>query len=272
VAGYEKAHGYCFEVPAKSDSLITDPLPLKAMGRFVHEAIAVDPATGIVYLTEDRLTAGFYRFIPKVKGRLAEGGRLQIAAVKNAKNYDTRTGQTVGKRLTVTWVDIEDPDPKNAETDDLAVYKEGQAKGAATFARLEGCWYGRGSIYLDGTNGGDKKMGQIFRYEPTSENEGILTLLFESKDRNVLAMPDNLCVSPRGGLVLCEDSEEPQQHIRGLSSEGHLFDFARNVLVGFENQEFAGATFSPDGQTLFVNVQTPGMTCAIWGPWERGAL
>jgi secreted PhoX family phosphatase len=270
--GHEKAHGYCFEVPSKADRLQANPIPLTAMGRFVHEAIAVDPATGIVYLTEDRETAGFYRFLPKVKGRLAEGGRLQIAAIKDAKNYDTRTGQTVGKTLTVTWVDIEDPDPKNAESDSLTVYKEGQAKGAATFGRLEGCWYGRGSIYIDATDGGDKKLGQVFRYEPTGDAEGRLTLLFESADRAVLAMPDNLCVSPRGGLVVCEDSEEPVQHVRGLSPQGNLFDFAKNVLAGYEDQEFAGACFSPDGSTLFLNIQTPGITCAIWGPWERGAL
>lgn len=58
------------------------PPALKAMGRFVHEAIAVDPQTGIVYETEDRGTSGFYRFIPDSKGNLADGGKLQMLAIK----------------------------------------------------------------------------------------------------------------------------------------------------------------------------------------------
>ncbi|GAB4452395.1 MAG: DUF839 domain-containing protein [Armatimonadaceae bacterium] len=271
-AGFAKDHGYCFEVASRADGKMSDPVPLKAMGRFVHEAVAVDPRSGIVYLTEDRGTAGFYRFIPKKKGKLAEGGRLQIAAVKDRKNFDTRSGQKPGATYTLVWVDIEDADPKNAEDEPMAVYNEGQAKGAATFARLEGCWYGQGSIFIDATNGGDKQLGQIFQYTPQGDAEGKLTLLFESPDPQVLAMPDNLCVSPRGGLVLCEDSDETNQYVRGLTMKGELFDLIRNILPGYETQEFAGATFSPDGQTLFVNVQTPGITCAIWGPWDKGAL
>lgn len=270
--GFGKEHGYCFEVTTTKPGQHSTPVPLTAMGRFVHEAIAVDPATGIVYLTEDRKTSGFFRFLPKKPGKLAEGGRLQMLCIKDAPGFDTRTKQTVGKPLSVTWVPIDDPDPRNAEADDLAVYKEGVSKGAATFARLEGCWYGSGNIFLDATNGGDKSLGQIWRYEPMGADEGRLILLFESPDAAVLAMPDNLCVSPRGGLVLCEDSEEPSQFVRGLTPGGEIFDFARNMVAGNEDSEFAGATFSPDGQTLFLNVQTPGLTCAIWGPWERGAL
>jgi uncharacterized protein len=271
-AGHEKPHGYCFEVASRADGATADPIPLKAMGRFVHEAIAIDPKTGVVYLTEDRGTAGFYRFLPKNKTKLAEGGRLQIAAVKGRKNFDTRTGQKMGAAYTLVWVDIEDPDPKNAEAEVLAVYKEGQAKGAATFARLEGAWYGNGSVFINATDGGDQKMGQVWRYTPNGDAEGQLTLLFESPDASVLAMPDNLCVSPRGGLVICEDSDETNQNVRGLTPKGELFDFARNILPGYETQEFAGSCFSPDGKTLFFNIQTPGVTCAVWGPWERGAL
>lgn len=242
------------------------------MGRFVHEAIAIDPRSGVVYLTEDRKSAGFYRFHPRVKNRLAEGGRLEIAVVKDAPQADLRTGQTMGKSLPVTWVPIEDPDPKNAETDELAVYKEGVSKGAATFARLEGCWYGNGAIFLNATNGGDKGFGQIWRYEPVNEGFGKLTLLFESVDKSVLNMPDNLCVSPRGGLVLCEDNDQGNQYVRGLSSKGFLFDFAKNIVPGHETGEFAGATFSPDKKTLFFNMQDPGVTVAVWGDWKRGAL
>ncbi|MGH9880366.1 MAG: alkaline phosphatase PhoX, partial [Pyrinomonadaceae bacterium] len=84
--GFSKRHGYCFEVPAAADKPV-DPVPLKAMGRFVHEALAVDPHTGIVYLTEDRATSGFYRFTPSKPGKLAAGGKLQMLAVRDQPHF-----------------------------------------------------------------------------------------------------------------------------------------------------------------------------------------
>ena len=268
--GFTMEHGYCFEVFAKDDEL-KKAEPIKAMGRFVHEAIAVDPKTGIVYETEDFATAGLYRYVPKRKGKLAEGGRLQTLAIKDKPKYDTRTGQKQGAQFAVYWVDIDDPDPASAATDPASVYKQGQAKSAATFSRLEGIWYGAGSIFFTSTNGGDKRRGQVWRYTPRGKDDGILTLLFESPDVAVLDGPDNLCVSPRGGLVICEDGSE-EQFLRGLTADGRIFDFAKNIAPGLERMELAGATFSPDGKTLFFNIQRPGLTFAIWGPWEEGAL
>ncbi|MBC7932676.1 MAG: DUF839 domain-containing protein, partial [Rubrivivax sp.] len=269
--GFARPHGYCFEVAASSDSVVA-PEPLKAMGRFVHEAIAVDPKTGIVYETEDRQTAGFYRYVPNEKGRLAAGGRLQMLAVLDRTGYDARTGQQVGSVLSVVWVDIENPDPPEAEQDAFAIYKQGIARGGATFARLEGCWHGEGRIYFSSTNGGDKGLGQVWEYQPQGKTDGLLKLLYESPNAEALRAPDNLCVSPSGrGLVVCEDGEGTQR-VRGLTHEGRIFDLASNLVPGFENKEFAGATFSPDGETLFVNVQTPGLTFAVWGPWNKGAL
>ena len=270
LGSFDQNHGYCFEVPALADSQAA-PVPLKQMGRFVHEAVAVDPATGIVYETEDQGAAGFYRFIPNKKRRLAEGGRLQMLAIKDQPKYDTRIKQKAGASLPVVWVDIDDPDPAEADTQPRAVYNQGLAKGAATFARLEGCWFGHKRIFFNSTSGGDARLGQVWEYLPVDKSSGHLTLVFESPAANILDMPDNICVSPRGGLVLCEDGRE-EQMIRGLTRKGQVFDFAKNVVQGFERMEFAGATFSPDGETLFVNIQTPGLTFAIWGPWKRGAL
>ena len=78
IGGFAKPHGYCFEVSASANNAVT-PVPLKAMGRFVHEAIAVDSKSGVVYLTEDNNPSGFYRFLPKRNKRLAEGGTLPAA-------------------------------------------------------------------------------------------------------------------------------------------------------------------------------------------------
>ncbi|MEO1959484.1 MAG: alkaline phosphatase PhoX, partial [Paracoccus sp. (in: a-proteobacteria)] len=133
-----KDHGYIYEVPVSAEDEV-QAVPHKAMGRFVHEAAAVDPKTGYVYMTEDRGTAGFYRFIPNSAGDLASGGRLQMLKVKARPNYNTTSGQRVDKPLPVEWVDIENPDPAEAETDPLAVFKQGQEKGGAIFSRLEGC-------------------------------------------------------------------------------------------------------------------------------------
>lgn len=265
--GYSKDHGYIFEVPSSNDGL-TEPEPYKAMGRFVHEAVAIDPDTGIAYETEDRNTAGFYRFLPNDTQDLGAGGRLQMLAIKGRPNYDTRTGQRVGKPLPVEWVDIENPDPESAEQNSLAVYQQGQAEGGATFDRLEGCWYGDGSVFMSATSGGDAELGQVWQYRPRGNSGGQLILLFESESPEMLDAPDNITVSPRGGLAVCEDGDG-EQYVRGLTQQGRIFDFALNVE---NDREFAGANFSPDGETLFVNVQTPGRTFAIWGPWEDGAL
>ena len=275
--GRGKDHGYIFEVDARADEQV-DAVPLRAMGRFVHEAVAVDPRDGTVYETEDRETGGFYRFLPRVKGKLREGGRLQMLRVPDRRGLDTRRGETAGVRYRVDWVDIRDPDPAGAEADSLSVYKQGIAEGAATFARLEGCWYSDGSVFFHATNGGDLRLGQVWQYRPgPGPGEGELSLVFESTSREMLDQPDNLTVSPRGGIVICEDAGEVC-HLRGLTRDGRIFDFARNIL---NSNEFAGACFSPDGKTLFVNIQGDvrsgqsgilGRTFAIWGPWENGAL
>lgn len=264
---YSQPHGYVFEVPAAATSPVA-PEPLKAMGRFVHEAVAVDPRTGIVYETEDRGSSGFYRFLPVDPQRLSAGGRLQMLAVKGKPNYDTRTGQRVGKPLPVEWVDIEDPDPVDAEANPLAVFQQGAAKGGATFDRLEGAWEGDGSIFINSTGGGDASSGQVWEYRPRGISGGQLILVFESPGPDLLDAPDNITVSPRGGLLLCEDGDG-DQFLRGVTSAGQIFDFGMNTL---NNSELAGATYSPDGQTLFVNIQSPGISFAISGPFERGEL
>lgn len=271
-----RPHGYIFEVPVDGAPV---PEPLRAMGRFVHEAVAVDPVTGIVYETEDQLTSGLYRFIPKERGLLAKGGRLEMLKVEGRQRFDTRTNQRVGRSMKVEWVEIDRPDePETADA--LAVYRQGARKGGATFGRLEGAWYGDGRIFVVSTNGGDAKMGQVWAYEPeTSE----LTLIFESPSAQVARNLDNITVSPSGALVVCEDGGGTQpQRVHALTRDGEIFPIAQNNIVldgrkngfkgDFRTREFAGATFSPDGRWLFVNAQTPGMTFAITGDWRAAGL
>ena len=285
--GFDRRHGYIFEVPAAAEGPV-DPVPLRDMGRFVHEAVAVDPDTGIVYETEDtwyvpdRMPgAGLYRFIPNQPGRLAEGGRLQMMAVTGEPGYLTARGQTAGDTLPVHWVDIDDPDPQEADSDVLAVFRQGLEKGAARFARLEGAFHGDGGIYVVSTNGGDATAGQVFHYRPIDDDAGELSVVFESPSKEVLDSPDNIVISPRGGLVMCEDGSG-EQYVRGLDREGRIVNLVRSPHREGDPQpgEFAGSCFSPDGRVLFFNVQggrriggsVPSVTYALWGPWEDGPL
>jgi secreted PhoX family phosphatase len=274
----EKAHGYVFDVPVDGAPTRT---PLVAMGRFVHEAVAVDPRSGIVYQTEDARRAGLYRFVPATPGRLADGGRLQMMAVRGQPRLDLREGQAAGVRYGVFWVDIGDPDRPHADpaaADGSGVFSQGLEAGGAIFARLEGACYADGKLFVTSTDGGNARMGQVWELDVDRQE---LRLVFESPGADVLNMPDNLTSSPRGGLVLCEDGTA-NPCIHGLTTDGRVFRFARNTvrlagerngIVGdFSTSEFAGATFSPDGRWLFVNVQSPGITLAITGPWEMGII
>jgi secreted PhoX family phosphatase len=159
----------------------------------------------------------------------------------------------------------------------MAVGKQGRAKGGAIFARLEGCCADAdGRIYFTSTSGGDNGGGQIWRYDHVTRDEGRLTLLFESPGRDLLDMPDNVCVMPKSQMLfVCEDSDyigvgaTPENYIRILTPDGRITEMVRNIAPKFERSEFAGVTFSPDGKTLFFNIQYLGATFAVWGDWSR---
>jgi secreted PhoX family phosphatase len=268
-------HGYIFEVPGDG---VGDPVPLRDMGRLSHEAVAVDPATGFVYETEDAgNTSGFYRFKPSTPGRLSDGGELSMLKVRAINLVNLGASYANGTTFDVEWVPIATPDNPAAIAGNF-VWLQGRAQGAATFARLEGCWYGNDAkIYVVSTSGGIGQ-GQIWEYDPAAET---IRLLFQSPGPEVLNAPDNITVSPRGGLVLCEDGNG-EEFMHGLTVDGEIFPFAKNnvVLAGernriagdFRGSEWAGACYSPDGRWLFANIQSPGITFAIRGPWMSGAL
>lgn len=262
-------HGYVFEVPATDDPALADPRPIKEMGRFNHEAICVDPATGIVYLTEDRHDGLFYRFIPTQKNNLHAGGRLQALALKGRKSFDTRNWPDVdgekiyaGEKLQTEWIDLSDIDSPN---DDLRL--RGFAQGAARFARGEGAWFGNNELYFTCTSGGPIKKGQIFRYTPGKNEgngaDGNLELFVETTNEEILKNCDNLTIAPWGEVMLCED--DPAPYLRGVTTSGQVYTFAKNRLDG----EFTGICFSPSGKTMFVNIQHHGLTLAIQGTWRK---
>jgi len=291
-----KLHGFLFEVPGKDK---TSARPLTDLGLMEHEAAAVDPETGIVYITEDNGDiSGLYRFLPDKPlggaGSLEAGGRLEMLAVAESPRADLREPEQ-GRQLVVSWVAIDDPGmlPEREERPGQWVgqsgpYRQGREKGGARFRRLEGCWFSGGRLVFADTEGGSAGLGAIWVYTPGEGNEaGTLEALFVSPAREAGEHPDNLTLRPGGGLVFCEDGSQPNR-VMGVTGQGATFPVAENNLqldfpdikaVGrdpavlrpqdYRSSEWAGACFSPDGGTLFVNIQVPGITFAITGPWQR---
>lgn len=300
---WAEEHGYNFFVPGGGDHQPPTADPFRAMGRFAHKAIIRDPVSGIFYQTEDAgpgRGSGFYRYQPATAD--ARTGRLQMLAVKAWPRADLRHGQRLFKPLPVEWVDIADPDPgpitESGSPHATSVFAQGTASGGAVFNRLGGLWNGGKSVFFASRNGGDAKTGvvdsdgyeqgygQIWEYRPRGDAGGQLILVFESPGGDVLDWPDQLLVTPRGAILLCDRgrrggggmaaataSAGPSRLI-GITRTGDAFELASNRLNG---TALAGPCFSPDSSTLFVNIAGDyaagsGMTLAITGPWESGAL
>ncbi|WP_247232299.1 alkaline phosphatase PhoX [Telluribacter sp. SYSU D00476] len=272
--GCQKDHGFVFEVPATDYPRLHPAVPIKPMGRMNHEAVAVDPRTGIVYMTEDISDSLIYRYLPTVPRQLHKGGTLQALMIRDQKSVDTRNWPTltapvfpVGQTFDVMWVDLEE-----VESPDDDLRYQGFDKGAARFARTEGMWFGNNEVYFACTNGGKSQLGQVFRYVPSSQegkpqeksSPGKLELFIESNSTELLQNCDNLTVAPWGDVILCEDNDHP--FLVGVTPKGELYRLAENVA---HKTEFAGGVFSPTGETYFVNMQGTGMTIAITGPWHK---
>jgi secreted PhoX family phosphatase len=277
--GSNKDHGWVFEVPSTAKGLVK-PVPLKAMGRFQHEAAAIDPRTGVVYLTEDSFDHKglFYRFLPNDRADLAKGGKLQALGFRDApEGGDARNFAgdpvvwTPGAWKDVTWIDLDGIDNPN---EDLRF--RGQKAGAAFVGRGEGVFTGKDGIYFTCTSSGPTGNGQILKYVPSrfegqaqeASEPGRLQLFVQPADERVMDYGDNIAISPWGHIFVCEDrySETDRNHLKGVTPDGRVYTIARNVYVG--NAELAGVCFAPDGKTVFVNIYAPGITVAITGPWD----
>jgi secreted PhoX family phosphatase len=271
VPGSGVPHGYCFEVDAHTDGPV-DPIPIRAAGRFSHEAVAW--LDGVLYETEDRGDAAFYRFLPRRRpresGDLASfGGTLQALVVRGRPNFDANTANP-GESYPVAWVTIEEPNPLQD-----TVRAEAQSKGAAIFDRTEGAWTADGRVYFDCTTGGEAQLGQLWEYRPRGRDGGELKLIYESTNAATLESPDNVVVVPHTGDVWLQEDGGDEQFVRGVTRQGEIYDFAKTVI---NETEFCGGTFSPDGTTFFVCQQgdrgapsqgpeRDALMYAIWGPF-----
>ena len=306
-------HGYVYEVPSPRRGAAS-AVPIKDMGFMDHEAVAMDPFSGLFYLTEDNgNNSGFYRFTPNKRcwriGDLEAGGTLEMLRVVDQANADLANVQT-GDEFVVDWVPIDEPNadpelfvapapdfPDISGAGKSGPYLQGEAYGGAKFNRGEGCWYRYGLIYFVDTSGGPAGKGVVWVYRPPRRHQqyGTLKALFVSPDEATADNPDNITISPRGGILVCEDGGGALDdsgerlfgaRLVGINRDGSSFIFGENNVViesamndrpfvlpdDYRGREFAGATFSYLGSVLFVNIQTPGITFAITGPWRRGSL
>ena len=210
----------------------------------------------------------------------------------------------IGDEYELEWVDIADPDadprvvvgqPGGVSLGAMAGPTfEAMSKGCARMSRGEGIWHSAGKMYLVDTGAGVDSRARVGQGEGAVWELNLATMriraLFVSANQAVGNNPDNIVVSPRGGILLCEDGGFGDAGIRmlGLNPAGEAYTFCRNnvtlssaqiagagknVSAGeYRGSEFAGACFDPTGRVLFLNVYSPGFTVAISGPWARGNL
>jgi uncharacterized protein len=279
--GYTKDHGFIFEVGFQREHR-TVPEPLTAMGRFQHEAIAMDPRNGVVYETEDAFDFPFglfYRFLPnRPKGgfdSLRAGGTLEAMRVPGVP--DLSEIDEIGASFDgIEWVEV--PDPLAKQT---PIRNQDFGRGGITHAqKLEGCYWGGRCVYFVSSfakseegSAGDH-YGQVWRYDPERNQLTLVVIFGPDSDLDMPGEePDNICLAPSGGLMVCEDGQGAQ-HVYGLTHRGDVYPMARNGQnIGTPEEpawgEFAGVTFSPDDRTMFVNCYTPGTTFAVTGPFRR---
>lgn len=255
----DTSHGYVFL--CRTDAArVTPPRKITGYGRCRHEAAAVDPKTHIAYLTEDQGDGCLYRFVPDDPAR-PFAGRLQAMRATERPALETGEGLAAGDRFDVDWVDIADPDP-----DDDTLRVQAYEQGAARIRRGEGIWLSGDEIHFSSTTGGPAEAGQIFRLTlGRGERPDALELLAQSESTDILDMPDNLTLAPWGDVYLAEDSVGGDQYVRVVDRQGRVYDFARNAV---SQSELAGVCFSPQGDTLFVNIYGDGLTLAIRGPFQ----
>jgi secreted PhoX family phosphatase len=298
--GFTKPHGFVFEVDPYDEAANLNPQPIRALGRFEHEAVAVDPDTGQIYETEDAVNplGLFYRWtppdsaLPLGKGSLRAlgpaDGTLQALRARNASGavvLDLSVATEPGTWYDVEWVDVADRDGAP-----LVVRRQfngfwngaprtGPGGDITRSRKLEGAWWGDGGAYFvasfarsdDPVNQRTALAhdGQVWFYDPLAHTiELRLRFAYTPNDQDDEPDgPDNIALSPYGGVILAEDGEG-KQHLVGATEDGHTYFLARNE-VGNGTGEMTGPNFSPDKQTLFANLFNPGATYAITGPWKR---
>nr|WP_296072481.1 alkaline phosphatase PhoX [uncultured Actinoplanes sp.] len=288
----QKDHGYVFEVHADGSA---DPRPIKCLGRYAHEALAIDKDRTHIYLSEDASKPNglFYRWTapagvkvgPGVLTRLSPTAgvlaAMQIIMDDGSVLPDVAylTSAQLGRPFPVRWVEVPERDAKTTSV--RKQFTDGQVTRGRKF---EGVWGTDEGVYVvnsfawsDGELPADAVPhdGMVWFYNYRSETIQLVTYFPHQSTAEDGAPakytdmtfdgPDNVTVTPWGSLVLAEDGKGAS-HVLSSFPGGPTYAIARNQL---NDSEFCGPTFSDDAKVLFVNMQDPGLTLAITGPWEK---
>jgi uncharacterized protein len=289
---FRKDHGYVFEVRADGHA---DPTPIRCLGRYAHEALAIDRARTHVYLSEDADEPNglFYRWTAPHGLRLGPGvltdlgpragglAAMQIIMEDGSVLPDVAylTSAQLGRPFPVRWISVPDRDARTTAV------REQFADGEVTRGRkFEGVWGTSDGVYVvnsyawdDGDLPADAvpHNGMVWFYDYRARTIQLVTYFPHQAttesgaaaryDDLTFDGPDNVTVTPWGSLVLAEDGAGAS-HVLSSTPGGPTYAVARNQL---NDSEFCGPTFTADGRVLFVNMQDPGLTLAITGPWEK---
>jgi uncharacterized protein len=286
--GLQRRHGYVFEVDPHDRVANRDPQPIRAFGRFAHEAVVIDPRERRAYLTEDagKPNGLLYRWTAPRGFRLGKGaleklgptdGALEAMRAVDRRGQhvpDLSVAASIGTAYEVEWVTVPDRDAGTTPTRSQAYDRP-----ITRSRKLEGMWWADGGTYFvssfaRSSDGSAREHdGQVWFLDPKKQTI-TLTLRFAYTPTDQDGDPDgpdNITVSPFGGVIIAEDGEGVQ-HLIGATERGEAFFFARNDV---NENEFTGPNFSPDQKILFANIQgdgspgKPGYVFAITGPFRR---
>jgi secreted PhoX family phosphatase len=220
-----------------------------AMGVFKHEAAAVDPEGRRIYLTEDLMDGGVYRFTPTRWHDLSEG-RLEIATVAGG-----------GK---VSWSEVPDPGARRVQTRD-------QVRGSTRFKRAEGIWHDDGVVYISTT--GDHR---VHAYDIARER---IKVIYDGlgDGPTPLLRVDQLTANRAGEVFVCEDIATEEIDIGLIDRAGRVSKFLSATGPDHVGSELTGVTFDPSGSRMYFSSQRafgkdgtpgPGAIYEVSGPFR----
>jgi secreted PhoX family phosphatase len=211
---------------------------LPAMGSFKHEAAAVDPRERRVYMTEDLIDGGFYRFTPKRWPDLSVG-LLEIATVDPA-------GRT-------RWAEVPDPAATTTPT-------RRQVPGSTEFKRGEGLWRDGGTLYVSTT-----ADHRVHAYDITSRRFEVIYDGLASRSAPLLRV-DQLTASRAGEVFVCEDLDADEIDIGVIERDRRISRFLSVTGAEHVNSELTGVTFDPSGERMYFSSQRAGGSDGAPGP------
>ncbi len=222
-----------------------------AMGIFKHEAAAVDPRERRVYLSEDLIDGGLYRYTPERWPDLS-AGLLEIARVGGGR---------------VEWVEVPDPAAARERT-------RRQVRGSARFKRGEGLWLDGRTVYVSTT--ADQR---VHAYDTRTRRIRVLYDGLASASPPLLRV-DQLTGSRAGEVFVCEDIATEEIDIGLIERDGSVSKFLSVTGPQHSGSELTGVTFDPTGSRMYFSSQRaypgddglpgPGAIYEVTGPF-RGA-